>query len=282
MNFTLILVLLIAVVLATFTQAAGGNYSVANPTQVPLILYYDYFAGRDVGLNSQLVVPGLEVAFGGNPGNEPIGIPGARRSIRLNPGEVTTGNVINYLYSYDYVHIDEISPSQPNCAEDCATVAKNVAAAGMGGRMIFFFRFSYSGSGLSNQRALLQAGMNGWLRKIYFEVYGGDYIYTSTVSSAASKLTSWSNSYHNALSGSNILVAPAIGLRNGGYNDPYLNVCSQDLNALYTIFSNMHQIQVDWKGAAFYGASQTMDVCGYTVPTLVNKVAGLTSWWAYK
>lgn len=281
MNFFLVGVIFVLVVISP-VLASGGNYSVANPTQVPLILYYDYFNSRDVGLNSQLVIPGLEVAFGGNPGNEPIRIPGAKTSIRLSPGEVTTQNVINYLQSYDYIHVDELSPSKTNCAEDCATVAKNVAAAGLGGRMIFFFRFSYTGSGLSQQRALLQAGLNGWLRKIYFEVYGGDYIYTSTVSSAASKLQQWSQSYASALQGSNILVAPAIGVRNGAYSDPYLNVCSQDLNALYTIFSNMHQIQVDWKGAAFYGASQTMDVCGYSVTQLVQKIASLTSWWAYK
>lgn len=281
----MLLILLVVSIISVLIRsgfAAGGNYTVANPTQVPLILYYDYFGGRDIALNSQLVIPGLEVAFGGNPGNEPISIPGAKTSIRMKPGEVTTQNVINYLLQYDYVHIDELSATTPTCAEDCASVAKNVAASGMGGRMIFFFRYSYSGASLSQQKALLQAGLNGWIRKIYFEVYGGDFIYTSTVSSAASKLSSWSKSFAGVLQGSNILVAPAVGLRNGAYNDPYLNVCSQDLDALYTIFANMHQIQLDWKGAAFYKASETMDVCGYSVGQLVQKVAGLTAWWANK
>jgi len=255
---------------------------VGNPAQKTLILYYDYFSNRDETLNSKLVVDGLEVAFGGNIGNEPMSIPNAKTSLRLSPADYTYDNVFYYLQSYDYVHVDEMNNEQTTCAEDCAEVAERIAEAGLGGRIIFFFRYSYSGAGLSTQTSLLQAGLDGHLRKIYFEVYGGDFIYTSNVDSAYSKLQQWNSAYASALSGSNLVIAPAIGLRNGDYSDPYLNICNQDLDALYTIFSDMHQIQLDWKGCAFYGASETMDVCGYTVPDLVDKCASLTSWWAYK
>lgn len=268
--------------IAPAVQSFGGNYSVANPAQQTLVLYYDYFDNRNPDLNAKLVVPGVEVAFGGNAGNEPMPIPGAKTSMRMSPDEFTYENVYNYLMIYDYVHIDEMNNDKTTCAEDCATVAQKIAEVGLGGRIIFFFRFSYTGAGLSTQTSLLQAGLNGWLRKIYFETYGGDFIYTSNVGSAYSKLQQWSASFGATLQGSNLVVSPAIGIRNGNYNDPYLNVCDQDLNALYTIFSDMHQIQVDWKGCAFYGASETMNVCTYTVPDLVDKCAGLTSWWSGK
>ena len=143
----------------------------------------------------------------GNPGNEPISIPGAGTSIRLNPASLcsyasecfTTENVITYLQYYNYVHVDEISYQNP-CPE-CAGVIQAVGNAGYGGRIILFFRYSTAGTGLSSQSAVINLAENGYVRKIFFETYPGDhsgcssYICTSTSSSACSKLLSWNNDF---------------------------------------------------------------------------------------
>ena len=61
---------------------------------------------------------------------------------------------------------------QTTCEEDCATVVRNVAAAGLGGRIIFYFRFSPTDSaGLATQTAVLQTAAEGMVRKIFFETY---------------------------------------------------------------------------------------------------------------
>ena len=115
-----------------------------------------------------------------------------KTSMRLKPADLcpspnqclTVDNVINYLQSYDYVHIDEISYLHP-CPE-CADVIEEVGDRGYKGRMILFFRYSINGQGMASQARIVQLGMNGYLRKIFFEAYPSDhsgcnsYICTST------------------------------------------------------------------------------------------------------
>lgn len=261
-----------------------------NPAQVSLGFYYDYFASRNVNINALAVGAGVETVFGGNVGNGPISIPGAATSMRLKPASlctnsaecVTTDNAIKYLQTYNYVHIDEISSQNP-CPE-CAGVIEAVGNAGYAGRIIVFFRYGTSGSGLSSQTSVVKLGMSGYLRKIFFETYPDNasgcssYICTSTSSSACSKLITWKSDFATYFSGSNILFAPTFGLRSG----IDLNVCSQDMSALTSYFSCMHNSAnglTDWKGAAFFGASDCTGCSSYSISDAASHCGGLLSWW---
>ena len=101
--------------------------------------------------------------------------------------------------------------------------------------------------------------MNGYLRKIFFEVYPSNhdgcssYICTSTSGSACDKLKQWEVVFGNNYQGSNILMSPAYGLRQG----VDLDQCSHDIDALTSYFSCMHANDplTNWKGAAFFGSS---------------------------
>lgn len=176
-------ILPLSLLVASFAPKACGN-----PAQSALFFYYDYFKSddgspRDPTLNAMLA-NGItsEVAFGGNEGNLPDSFgTGASTSVRLCPVQqdgcgasdsFTTANVLRYLANVStYVHVDEMRANQLQCEEDCATVVRNVAAAGYGGRIIFFFRFAPGDTAnLGIQAALLQTAAEGLLRKIFFEV----------------------------------------------------------------------------------------------------------------
>jgi acyl dehydratase len=232
-----------------------------------------------------------------------VSFSGSSTSVRLCPrvnsacdekNVFTVDNVLKYLANYTYVHVDEMRADQTTCEEDCATVVRDVAAKGMGGRIIFYFRFSPTDTnGLKTQYDLLQTAKEGMLRKIFFEVYKDGWITTSNVANAKSLLKQWDSTYSSVFPGSNLYIAPAIGLSNWATEGAYMNCCSQDMTALSTIYGDMHSIQPDWKGLSFYLASKcddcwssgcTVEPVGagtrvYTRLTVVNKLNGLNSWW---
>jgi hypothetical protein len=78
-----------------------------------------------------------------------------------------------------------------------------VGDAGYGGRIIAFFRYSQSGIGLSDQFAVIDLAVRGYMRKIFFEAYPSShdqcssYVCTSTSSSACNKLNTWAVDINN-------------------------------------------------------------------------------------
>ena len=265
---------------------------VGNPAQTSLAFYYDYFAGRDYGTNALAVPAGVETVFGGNNGNVPDSIQGSGLSIRLKPADLcddamscfTYENVIYWLNMYTYVHIDEISHNHP-CPE-CASVIQQVGdTPGYKARIIPYFRYSYNPavSGISEQRKVIELGMNGYLRKILFEVYpsdhGGcpDYICTSTRGNACNILKQYESLFGSTYQGSNILFAPTFDLRSG----VGLDQCSYDYDALTSYFSCMHSNSplTNWKGASFFAASRCTGCSAYSVQDMAAHCGGLLSWW---
>eukprot|EP01036_Dinobryon_divergens_P022797 gene22797-31094_t len=280
-------IFIIVTAISTVWADYAYNSTLGNPTQVSLAFYYDYFAGRDAYTNSLAIPSGVETIFGGNDGNGPTPPPGAGSSMRVKPSDtcstagecITYDNVINWLNQYNYVHIDEISYNHP-CPE-CASVIRQVGDAGYKGRIIVFFRYAYSGKGLESQSEIISLSKDGYIRKIFFEVYPAthsdcsNYLCTSTSSSACTRLGQWNSAFASYYPGSNLYMAPFFGLISG----IELDQCSSDMSALTTFFSCMHQIQADWKGAAFYGASSCTGCSSYTVQTAAQHCGGLLSWW---
>ena len=74
-------------------------------------------------------------------------------------------------------------------------------------------------------------------------------IYASNVENAKELLTEWNKCFANA-GNSNPVIMPGIGISNDcSTGECYLDDhTTNDLNALTTIFSDIHQVQPDWHG----------------------------------
>lgn len=281
------------VTIASLTNITKSSVSVV--ATAPIAFYYDYFNNRDPSTNSLATPTGVEPVFGGNCGNlaVPVYIPSSgtmsATSFRMKPNDgctcaeecMSVENIINaFNMGIPYIHIDEVSYDHP-CPE-CASIIQQVGDAGYPGRIIVFLRYSLSGIGLSDQKPIIDLAMKGYVRKLLFETYPSSnsqcpsYLCTSTSGNAVTDLNTWATVIDNVYPGSNAVFAPTFGLRPG----IELDYCQNDLSAITSYFSAMHQYFPFWTGAAWFGAHECCACSGYySYNDMAQHCAGLVSWW---
>lgn len=127
----------------------------------PLVIVYSTFDGGNRALNAELVVPGVTTMFCESYGMQPFTVAGSPTCSNIPARNLTVALAAAVLRTVDYITVDELRPND-TCKEDCSTIVKMLAQAGLGGRILFYLRYSATNPHWAEHAGLIQARLDDY------------------------------------------------------------------------------------------------------------------------
>lgn len=148
----------------------GDPWPLPPPASMPLLLYYGTFGPRDDSLNSQLVVGGnAETMFCTSYGDTTYSVGGTPTCTNVNASILDLDLAKSVLGQTPYLTVDELRPDK-HCKQDCTEIVTGLKEAGLGGRIIFYFRYTSNNPNWPEWAKLIAlCAQPGMCRKIVFE-----------------------------------------------------------------------------------------------------------------
>jgi hypothetical protein len=258
-----------------------------------LLYFYSTFeAGAP--MNNGLVNPNCETAFDYVIGQAPYPIPGASTIARFPILSFNYDDAYSALASYTYVAIDELRGDTQCGADgttDCGAIIQQLAANGLGGRVIPWINISPGNTGvLAQYQSVLEACAAGMCRALAWETYGtSPSINTANRANIPSIVQTFTTWIQSEAPGSAPWSILAYGIANDGAGCPnnnpagstncYLNDPANDFLAMEIFFGALHQYAPGFQGVAVYAPADVVGTSAYQVSSVCTHLNGFTNWW---